>query len=589
MSLINGQKASTIPEIKIDGAPLDPLVKSDLQSAEVFTSISVPNSAMLRFKYGGDKQIAAGGFVIGSNISVNVAGRLDAALPLFSGQITALELDYSVGSGSQLIVRAIDKAHKLTKSNQPRIFKEMTSSDIVSEIVASAGISVGEVMPTTDLHAVMVKPNIDDWSFIQYLARRVGYIAYISEGLFTFTLPTPAEEGPGPYEDYAEPLVANQLVLGKNLIRFTGRVSANNQSNSVNLRGWTAEMLPLISEGVVETDSVINTNTSEMLAGQAGTTLFVIADPSFDDPDNGELYAESVGDYLAGEAYQMHGVAEGDGNLIAGDIATIAMAGEFFNGSYLISEATHMVSPDFGYQVEFALGGRRSSSLRTLVGADSSAMSRQIPGVAPGVVTSLADPEMMGRVQVQFAWLDETHVSDWARVTQLSLGEETGAALMPEVGTEVLCAFEQGDINRPYVIGCLWNSENRPASPELLVSDIGEVLQRRIVSQNFSVVLDDNPETLGVHIKDKEGTLLISINGVENSISIQATEGQISINGGTISIEALEELTLSAPSISISGDESVNISGATISIAGEGEVTIESASVSVDAPEISLA
>ena len=588
MSFVAGQKASTIPIVKIEGSPLDPLVKADLLSVEVFTSISVPNSAALRFKYGGDPQILTGGFIIGVEITVNVDGRVNMLQPLFAGQITALELDYSIGGGSQLIVRAIDKGHKMTKSNQPRIFKDMTTSEVVEQVVTSFGITAEEVIPTGDLHAVLVKPNIDDWSFIQYLAKRVGYIAYISEGNFYFTPPTPAEEGPAPYKDYAEPLSPNQLVLGKNLLRFTGRVSATNQSNAVNLRGWTTDMLPLESEGAVETDSVINANNSEELASLAGTDLFVISDSSFNNPDSGEYYADSVGDYLAGEAYQMHGVAAGDGNLVAGDIAVIAMAGDTFNGSYLISEATHIIAPDIGYQVEFSLGGRHSSTLRNLVGADSSAMARQLVGVAPGVVNSLADPEQLGRVQVRFAWLDETHVSDWARVTQLSLSEGAGAALMPAVGTEVLCAFEQGDINRPYVIGCLWNTEMRPESPELLVSDMGMVMQRRIVSDAYSLILDDNPETLGVHIKDEEGTFMISINGVEQSITIQAAEGQIMITGGTISIEAEEELTLSAPTINLSGDAAVNVSGASISIAGEGDVSIEGATVSVDAPAISL-
>ena len=584
------QRTSTIPEISIEGAPLDPMVSAALVSTEVFTSIVSPGSAALVFSYKGASQIAMGGFEIGATLKVNLPGRLDPLLPLFQGKLSALELDYAVGTGSRLVVRAVDAAHKLTMNTSPRIQADMTSSEMVSIIVEEAGIIPGMITPTSDLNKVIVKPAIDDWSYIQYLAKRVGYIAYMSGGKFFFTPPTAAEEGPEPYASYEEPMVPNLLVLGKNLVRFTGRVSAAAQAEEINVRGWSVqEEVPTEGVGVLETDSALPSAPNAELAQLGGVEQMVVADPSFTTESSAELYADSIADYLAGLAYQMHGTTLGDPNLVAGDIARVAMAGMPFDGAYLITEATHAVSPEFGYQVDFSLSGRAGSSLIDLVGSDVPQLHRQMVGVAPGVVTSLADPEMQGRVQVSFLWLDPKHQSDWVSVVQPSVGDESGTVFLPEVGTEVLCAFANGDINHPYVLGGLWSAENKPSSPELMVSDLGEVMQHRIVSHEYSFMIDDNPETMGVRMQDLEGSFQIAINGTEDVITIRAAEGQVMVSGGTITIQAEEELTLTAPSISISGDADVSIEGASISISGDADVSIEGATVSIDAPEISLA
>ena len=44
-----------------------------------------------------------------------------------------------------------------------------------------------------------------------------------------------------------------------------------------------------------------------------------------------------------------------------------------------------------------------------------------------------------------FPWLSDDYVSDWARTVQPGAGKDRGAMVLPEVGDEVLVAFEQGD------------------------------------------------------------------------------------------------------------------------------------------------
>ena len=37
-----------------------------------------------------------------------------------------------------------------------------------------------------------------------------------------------------------------------------------------------------------------------------------------------------------------------------------------------------------------------------------------------------------------------------------------GSLFLPEVGDEVLVAFEHGDLRRPYIVGKLWNTTDPP-------------------------------------------------------------------------------------------------------------------------------
>ncbi len=58
-------------------------------------------------------------------------------------------------------------------------------------------------------------------------------------------------------------------------------------------------------------------------------------------------------------------------------------------------------------------------------------------------------------------FLSEVVLGAWLRAAQ---NRPAGAAgfFLPEVGDEVLVDFEHGDIDRPVVIGFLWNGKDRP-------------------------------------------------------------------------------------------------------------------------------
>jgi uncharacterized protein involved in type VI secretion and phage assembly len=88
-------------------------------------------------------------------------------------------------------------------------------------------------------------------------------------------------------------------------------------------------------------------------------------------------------------------------------------------------------------------------------------------------VSDANDPAKQGRVKLTFPWLSDDYVSDWARTLQPGAGKNRGAMVLPEVGDEVLVAFEQQDPQRPYVLGGLFNGIDTPNTKNIDVLDSG--------------------------------------------------------------------------------------------------------------------
>ena len=185
-------------------------------------------------------------------------------------------------------------------------------------------------------------------------------------------------------------------------------------------------------------------------------------------------------------------------------------------------------------------------------------------GVVIGVVSNNKDDDGLNRVKVTFPWLSEDEDSHWARVVCFMAGDKRGALFLPEVGDEVLVAFEHGDINRPYVIGALWNGKDKPP----LTNDNGKNNIRLIQSRSgHKVVLDDTDGSEKIEIKDKTEKNSIVWDTASNTITI-STDKDISLKApqGKISLDAQEVAITSSAKTTIEASGTLTLKGATVNI-----------------------
>lgn len=67
--------------------------------------------------------------------------------------------------------------------------------------------------------------------------------------------------------------------------------------------------------------------------------------------------------------------------------------------------------------------------------------------------------DRLARVRVRFHWQDAGNASCWVRVAQRLAGGGMGSQFLPRIGQEVLVQFLENDIDRPIIVGALYNGQ----------------------------------------------------------------------------------------------------------------------------------
>lgn len=220
-----------------------------------------------------------------------------------------------------------------------------------------------------------------------------------------------------------------------------------------------------------------------------------------------------------------------------------------------------------------------------LIEDDLGETQERVYGVTLGTVTSIDDPTFIGRVQVSFPWLTSKVDSAWAKIATAWAGGSRGTYLLPEVGDQVVVAFQHGDLRYPYILGFVWDDTDRPPelTPRLEKRELRSKTGHKVVFDDFpglgnltlesaeghQVVLDDTAGAMQISLTDSSQNLSIVIDTVKGQISITATAGNI-----RLSTEA-GQISLSAPSIDVSADGLLNLKGG-------GGVVINGATVKIN-------
>ncbi len=187
--------------------------------------------------------------------------------------------------------------------------------------------------------------------------------------------------------------------------------------------------------------------------------------------------------------------------------------------------------------------------------------TESINGILLATVTDNKDPNNLGRVKIMFESYSPNKDIEWVRVSNIVAGKNRGSFFIPEIGDEVIVAFQQGYIDRPIVIGSLYSKEDTPpektkndnncvkmlrtrSGHEIIFDDKEEKESILIKSKSgHKIILDDVKDSEKIVIEDKTGNNSIVINSSQDSLVIKSGK-EIKINASEIEIQAEKTLTL---------------------------------------------
>jgi uncharacterized protein involved in type VI secretion and phage assembly len=137
------------------------------------------------------------------------------------------------------------------------------------------------------------------------------------------------------------------------------------------------------------------------------------------------------------------------------------------------------------------------------------------------IVTDNKDPNKSGRVKIKIPVLSGDDTTWWAPIIMLGAGKNRGWFFIPEKDDEVLVMFEHGEMDRPLIVGALWNGVDKPPD-----KNPGGNPRRVIKSRQGSKITFDDDQ-MKIIIEDGTGKGKITFDSNANKIIIEALKGDV--------------------------------------------------------------
>lgn len=512
---------SAVPVVTAD-RPLPEQWANRLTGARVDTDDGTPAFASLRFRDPFHQLLTGTGIGIGTPLTISavtVASRRQVRV--FTGEVTGLASEYD-DDGTFTVLRAHDQAHRLTQGRRLAVWQDTTVGQVVSDIAAQAGLRAGRVTASSARYPRLVQPNVTDWQFLRSLAELHGAVVTVEDGALSLAPPAPASLAPDPNQDDSQnPYL---LTYGENLLALNAAVASTGPVNAIGVRGWNPSAKePLAEQATVgASDQVeIGTTAGDLAKTFTGNGITELVATRYALEYHLAAAAKSFAADAAAAFAELEATVTGTPELVAGSPVTLAAVGPPFSGRYTVTGVSHQFDPDHGYRTQVSFTSRRRSA--QLAGAGQAAAA--IPGLAVGIVTDVREPDGVesGAVKVTFPWLNDQYTSDWARTVQFG-GVGGGGVISPSQGDEVLVGFEQGRLDRPYVLGGLYNGKDKPSSDDIpLTTSAGKVNRRSLSSRaGDRIDLLDTDSEPGVLLTTGDGNVQVRLDRASGTLTLTA-------------------------------------------------------------------
>ena len=454
-----------------------------------------------------------------------------------------------------------------------RVFQEQSTKDIITEIVEEAGfggLTTYLDTPTT-VRPYCVQYGESDYDFICRLLSEEGVTFYFEQKTGAHNLII--QDAAGTFTSMESP----DCMYATDPVPDVGVISTWNYTYSFHGGGAS------LSNYDYETTSYIRSSTAttaDTLANHPGLVSFSFGEPTV----SGEL------ENLSGDLLDRRlGAIESNYAVIRGESSITGMSiSELFNlnghydesqtGEYRLIQVSHSYSGEpFSYTNGFGCISSSRAYYPPLLRKPTP------PSITTGVIagTELGQPsqDADGRVYVRFQW-DETEgdsPSGWVRVAQAFAGKSYGAQFIPRAGDEVLVGFLDEDIDRPVVMGSVYNSQNPVLYPIANTTQSG--FRTGLSGESNEIRFDDKEEAeLFYFHAAKDMTVEVEENyeqTIKGELSRTIEEAAVTTAKTTYALNVTESLTETGKTIVMEADDSIEIKvGSSSVVLNSGGVTI---------------
>ena len=332
--------ASANVDIFIDGVQVS---DNHFQSYTVDRDMFMPDMASIVLANQGDVYSTK---PIGAKVEIKVG----AGTSIYQGELVGLEPVYKGGEKAKILLRAMNKFHRLLRKRKSLTFTNKTDEQILKQVVGDAGLSLEWKHEKSIQYKHVYQHNQTDMEFLRTRAARMGcHVWCIGDKIF---VKQPELQG-----SEIATLAVDVSSTNAELRMFAPRLNATAIVNKVTCRGWNPETKELITGEASVQSSQLGSQTGVAGSSKLGNEeTFTVDHPVWSQEEAAALAKARLQDasltYITGEAE-----VKGSGLFDLGKLVKItpnsAGADDPFNGKYYIMGVSHRhligKSKDAGY------------------------------------------------------------------------------------------------------------------------------------------------------------------------------------------------------------------------------------------------
>lgn len=278
---------------------------------------------------------------VGGSVEIKVGGGSKPSTSVYKGEIVGIEPIYKGGDKSRVLLRAMNKFHRLLRVRKSVTFTDKTDQQILQQVVGDAGLSLEWKHETSITYKHVYQHNQTDMEFLRTRAARAGCHVWCVDSTVYCKQPD-LQSGP-----IAELNVDQSSDTGV-LRMFAPRLNSSGVLQKVTCKAWNPEKKELVTGEATVQNSKLGSQTSVAGSGSLGNHETFMCDLPITDPAEAKMLAkarlqEASLSYITGEA-ECEGAGVFDLGKVVKITANAREAKDAFNGGYYIMGVTHRYS-----------------------------------------------------------------------------------------------------------------------------------------------------------------------------------------------------------------------------------------------------